>query len=81
VLECVVGKPNTGEVANADVALRTLSDITGDIDSTHTVTKSPEIDPFQHSAQHVVIALEILVTISGKDYVLSAVSSKIEVQD
>jgi hypothetical protein len=79
VLECVVGSPkNTDPVQSTDVALRTISGVSFVVGTAKTVT----IPLFQHAAQHVVIAVEVLVSIGGKDHALSGVtSSKIEVTD
>jgi hypothetical protein len=79
VLECIVGSPMPSDtVQSTDVALRAISGITFAIGTREPVT----IPLFQHAAQHVVIAVEILVSVGGKDYVLSGVTvSTIAVTD
>ncbi len=85
VIECVVGSPELGEPANADVALRTIPGLTGTINAGGSIsftTPSTDIPLFQHAAAHVVIAVEIVVAILGKDYVFSGVSTtKMKVTD
>jgi len=72
VLEGVVGGADSkGQVLNADVALRTIPHINGTADINQDIT----IPNFRHAAQQVVIAVDILVTIAGKDYVCSGASS------
>jgi hypothetical protein len=77
VLECVAGKPDSGEAPNADVTLRTVPELSGK----SNIDQDVDIASFQHAAPRVVIGVEMLVTISGKDYVCSAVSPKIQVTD
>lgn len=79
VIECVVGSPAAlDEVVNTDVALRTIPGLAGALDITNRAVTIPS---FQHAAQHVVIAVDVLVAVAGKDYVLSAVSPSVAVTD
>jgi hypothetical protein len=79
-LECVVGRfvPND-PVENKDVALRTIPSPPVAVDAQHPLAMPVTIPSFQHVADHVVIAVELLVSVGGKDYACSGVSAQIEV--
>jgi hypothetical protein len=79
-LECVVGQfaPND-PLENKDVALRTIPGSPVTVDGQHPLVKQVTIPSFQHVASHVVIAVELLVSVGGKDYACSGVSAQIEV--
>lgn len=79
VLELVVGK----DTNNGDVTLRSipLSPGSPSITTGASSTFSAEILKFQHRASHLVIALEILVSVGGKDYALAIVSGQLTVTD
>jgi hypothetical protein len=79
VLELVVGRFVAGDrVDNGDVALRTIPGLTGALDITNRAVTIPF---FQHAAEHVVIAVEILVSVAGKDYALAGVLGPLAVTD